>query len=321
MSFPRLVNLAATTLLISMLYACASTDGEDDFERGETEAELYESALRYLDANQSIAAIDYLQFLEAQYPFGAYAEQSQLELVYAQYRAFDHEAAMASADRFIRLHPEHPNVDYAYYMRGLISFTRESSFISNFLPVDITMRDPGSARESFSHFSELLLRFPNSTYGPDARKRMTFLRNMLARTEINVANYYFRRGAYLAATNRGKFVVENFQGSPAVPDGLAVMSEGYALLGFDKLHNDTVRILALNYPNHPALDENGKFKHQDIQAGVERSFLNRATLGLIDRPIELGYDSREIYNAEYKAVEEVDSELLSAPRPENPKSR
>jgi len=312
MSFTRLFHLASVTVFLSMFVACSSGGGAD-FNRGNTEAELYESAVRSLDRNQTNAAIEYLQFIETQYPFGSYADQAQLELIYAQYKASDHAAATAAADRFIRLHPEHPNVDYAYYMRGLISFTREASFLSNYLPLDLTNRDPGSARESFSHFSELLQRYPNSIYGPDARKRMTHLRNMLARTEINVANYYLRRGAYLAATNRGKYVVENFQESPAVPDGLAVMAEGYALLGYEKLLQDTVSILALNYPNHPALDESGQFRHQNIQDGVQRSFINRATLGLVDRPITLGYDTRELYNSQYQ--ENHDSETDATPRP------
>jgi len=253
-----------------------------------------------MESNQARSAVQYLEALESQFPFGPYAEQAQLELIYAHFRSFDHDAAIAAADRFIRLHPEHPNVDYAYYMRGLITFTREASFIGQFLPLDITTRDPGSARESFAHFSELLVRYPNSTYGPDARKRLVYLRNLLARHEINVANYYLKRSAYLAATNRGKFVVENFQGSPAVPDGLAIMVQGYTILGYQELADNAAKVLALNYPDHPALDSDGNFKNRNIATDIKRSWLNKVSFGLFDKPDNLGFDTRELYNAEYR---------------------
>ena len=302
MHFVRLSTLALLVLLSSCSLFKKDKDNSE-FGAGLIESELYERALSSLESNQSRTAVEYLEALESQFPFGSYAEQAQLELIYAYYRSFDHEAATAAADRFIRLHPEHPNVDYAYYMRGLITFTREASFIGQFLPLDITTRDPGSARESFAHFSELLVRYPNSTYGPDARKRLVYLRNMLARHEINVANYYFKRGAYLAATNRGKFVVENFQGSPAVPDGLAVMAQGYTLLGYQELADSAASVLALNYPDHPALDEQGNFKDRDIAGRIERSWLNRATFGIMDKPETLGFDTRELYNAEYQSLD------------------
>ena len=302
MHFVRLSTLALLVLLSSCSFFKKDKDNSE-FGAGLIESELYERALSSLESNQSRTAVEYLEALESQFPFGSYAEQAQLELIYAYYRSFDHEAATAAADRFIRLHPEHPNVDYAYYMRGLITFTREASFIGQFLPLDITTRDPGSARESFAHFSELLVRYPNSTYGPDARKRLVYLRNMLARHEINVANYYFKRGAYLAATNRGKFVVENFQGSPAVPDGLAVMAQGYTLLGYQELADSATQVLALNYPDHPALDEQGNFKDRDIAGRIERSWLNRATFGIMDKPETLGFDTRELYNAEYQSLD------------------
>jgi outer membrane protein assembly factor BamD len=115
-----------------------------------------------------------------------------------------------------------------------------------------------------------------------------------------VANYYFKRGAYLAATNRGKFVVENFQGSPAVPDGLAVMAQGYTLLGYTEQAKNAVEVLAHNYPDHPALNPDGSFRYQDMEGGLERSWLNRLTLGMLDRPEELGFDTRELYNPQYQ---------------------
>ncbi|MEQ8952745.1 MAG: outer membrane protein assembly factor BamD [Pseudomonadales bacterium] len=295
---------ARVLMLLTLLFfaSCSffNRDEEEEAGAGMAEQEIYQTAQRAIEANSFMRAITYLQALESQFPFGDYAEQAQLDIIYAQYRASDHEAALASADRFIRLHPEHPNVDYAYYMRGLINFTRETSFVGNFVPVDLTTRDPGTARESFANFSELLSRFPNSTYAPDARKRLIYIRNMLARQEIMVANYYFRRGAYLAATNRGQYVVENFQGSPAVPDGLAVMAQGYTLLGYHEQAQNAVKVLAHNYPDHPALNPDGTFRYQDMEGGIKRSWLNRLTMGMLDRPDELGFDTRELYNPQYQ---------------------
>src|SRR5690606_19092557 len=146
------------------------------------------------------------------------------------YRAQDYEDVIANADRFIRLHPQHRDVDYAFYMRGLASFHRESGFVGSLFGADNTDRDLGGARESFEHFAQFIQRFPNSPYAPDAQKRMIYLRNVLARYEIHVANYYFKRGAFLAAAKRGGYVVENFQETPAVPDGLAVMAQAYYLM-------------------------------------------------------------------------------------------
>lgn len=301
-TLPHLTTLPIKKILLACLIlplmACSFFGSDEEEELGAElfEAELYEEASDLLEASQFNFAIGYLLALEARFPFGAYAEQSQLDLIYAYYRSAQYVEATTTADRFIRLHPEHPNVDYAYYMRGLISFNQEASFLGNFLPLDITNRDPGSARESFSHFSEFLLRFPDSQYAPDARKRMIYLRNLLARHEINVANYYFRRGAYLAATNRGRYVVENFQGSPAVPDGLAVMAQGYTVLDMPDLAQNSINVLRANYPDHPALDSEGNLIDRDIEGGVERSWLNRVTFGILDQPEELGFDTREIYD-------------------------
>ena len=196
-------------------------DVTEDF----TERDFYEKIQISLNASNWTLAISNLQLLESQFPFGKYAEQAQLELIYAQFKSADYESSIASADRFIRLHPQHPNVDYAFYVKGLSEISQASGFFDSFLPTDNTKRDIGSARRCLCTFSEFLTRFPKSPYAADARKRLVNLRNQLARAEIHVANYYFSRGAYLAAANRGRFVVENFQQTPAVPDGLAVMAQ------------------------------------------------------------------------------------------------
>ena len=269
---------------------------------GFTEKDFYDTVQNDLKGGFWQTAIENLEALEAQFPFGDYAEQAQLELIYARYKSNEYETAIAAADRFIRLHPQHPNVDYAYYLKGLSSFAKSKGLFDQLLPTDETKRDPGSARNSFSTFSELLNRFPESAYAPDARKRMIYLRNILARHEIHAANYYFFRGAYLAAANRGRYVVENFQKTPAVPDGLAVMAQAYYLMQMNDLANDAATLLATNYPNHPALDSDGSFLYQDTTTDLNRSWINKLTAGMADEPEPLGFDSRHVFNDRYKSI-------------------
>lgn len=265
---------------------------EETSDENKSERQLYETAQEQLKSGNFSNAVKTLQLLEARYPFGPFAEQSQLEIIYAYHRNFDHEEARAAADRFIQLHPQHPNVDYAYYLKGLASFTEGQGLFERFLPTDMTRRDPGPARDSFTDFSRLLSRYPNSQYAPDARSRMVYLRNLLARYEINVANYYFKRKAFLAAANRGRNVVEAYPGTPAVADGLAVMVQGYKLLGMNDLAENARKVLVANYPQHPSLDEQGNFRDNYTVEDTEPSLLNQVTLGLFDQhePPEFNYD-------------------------------
>jgi len=245
--------LLLLTILI-MLTACASKKSAIDDNI--SEAQLYQEAQSALDNNSYSAAAEKLKSLESRYPFGHFAEQAQLELVYAYYKAGDSEAARTAAERFIRLHPQHPNADYAWYLKGLTSFEQDRGVLSRFLPLDVTSRDPGAARDSFNEFAELLRRFPQSRYAPDAKQRMIYLRNRLAAYEVHVGNYYIKRKAWLAAANRGRYVVENFQGTPSVGDGLALMAEGYRQLKLNDLADSALTTLRLNYPEHPVLTGN-----------------------------------------------------------------
>ena len=289
-------------LFSSLLVSGCSWLGGDDEDKleteGYTEQDFYSVIQRKLNSKQWEAAISNLEALEAQFPFGDYAEQAQLELIYAHHKSSDQQAAIAAADRFIKLHPQHPNVDYAIYMKGLSAYAESQGLVSNFLPVDATLRDPGSARDSFAAFNELLTRFPDSPYAGDSRQRIIYLRNVLARHEIHVANYYFKRGAYLAAVNRGRYVVENFQQTTAVPDGLAVMAQGYYLLGMNNLADDSARLLAINYPEHPALDSEGNFAFQEDVSDLKKSWLNTLSFGLLrgDFKDSPSYDTRSIYD-------------------------
>lgn len=279
-------------LLSLFVLGCSSNDELPDIAADTGEQQMYEDAQRSLRNRNFDLAVRGLQMLESRYPFGKYAEQAQLELIYAHYGAYEHEAAVEAADRFIRLHPQHPNVDYAYYMKGLSAYTSNESIFARFIPSDETLRDTGHAKESFAEFAQLLSRFPDSPYAADAKARMVHLRNLLARHEINVANYYFRRGAYMAAANRGRYVVENFQRTPAVADGLAVMAQGYILLGLDDLAQDSIDTLALNYPQHPSLDKNGEFKSVYTLDGLQKSWINKLSFGLFDPPKPPQFDNR-----------------------------
>lgn len=273
------------------LWGCSSNDELP--EMADTgEQQMYEQIQEYLQNGNYSESVRALQLLESRYPFGKYAEQAQLELIYAHYQAYEHEAAVEAADRFIRLHPQNPNVDYAYYMKGLAAYTGTEDFFDRFIPTDRSERDTSHAKEAFGEFAQLVSRYPASPYAADARARMVYLRNLLARHEITVANYYFRRGAYLAATNRGAYVVENFQQTPAVADGLAVMAQGYILLGYNDLARDTIAVLARNYPDHYSLDKNGEFQSVYTLDGLQRSWINKISFGLFDPPEPPQFDNR-----------------------------
>jgi outer membrane protein assembly factor BamD len=286
-------QLIAIFLILSGLLAGCSGNDTQELAADSGEQQMYQEAQRYLNNHNYDLAVRALQLLESRYPFGKYAEQAQLEIIYAHYGSYEHEAAVEAADRFIRLHPQHPNVDYAYYMKGLAAYTAKQDMFARFLPTDETKRDTSHAKEAFAEFAQLVSRYPGSPYAADAKARMVYLRNLLARHEINVANYYFRRGAYLAAANRGRYVVEHFPHTPAVADGLAVMAQGYILLGMNDLATDAIDVLALNYPDHPSLDDEGNFDSVYTLEGVQRSWVNKATFGLFDPPQPPQFDNRE----------------------------
>lgn len=281
--------------LILLVTGCASKKEEETT----SEADLYQAAERQLKASQWETAIKNLQILEENFPFGTYAEQAQLELIYAQYMADEPDAAIATANRFIRLHPQHRNVDYAYYMLGMSSFTKDKGMFERVLPVDISQRDPGAARESLANFTQLLNRYPDSPYAADAKKRMLYLRNLLARYEIHVANYYFKRGAYVAAVGRGRYVLENFPRTPAIPDALAVMVQGYRLMKMPAQADEMLEVLRTNYPNYPALTEAGKFNDDYMYDDGGISWFAILTLGLFNKRDITGFDTRELYDPQF----------------------
>ena len=271
------MRAAVFALVLLLIAGCASKE-EIDLEQ--TELEFYETAQRSLRSGNYEVAIQRLQLLEARFPFGRYAEQAQLEIIYAYYKSAEYESARSAADRFIRLHTQHPTVDYAYYLRGMASSDEDRNFLERFLPIDPAARDLGAARDSFNDFSQLVRRFPDSKYAPDAQKRMVYMRNLLARHEINVARYYIKREAYVAAANRGRYVFEKFQGTPSVPDALAIMVEAYSLMNMNDLADEALMVLSSNYPGHSSLNSRGEFRKTSVQRNADRSWLNIITFGL-----------------------------------------
>jgi len=267
----RLVKLIGIFTLVSLLSACSWFGGDEKEIPDIPEQQLYTEALEALDAGEYETATEKLQLLEARYPFGRYSEQAQLELIYAYFKSSEPEAARAAADRFIRLHPNHENIDYAYYLKGLTAFEQDRSVFERYLPIDETQRDPGAALESFESFAALLNKYPDSEYAPDAQKRMVYLKNRLAQYEIHVAHYYIKRRAWVAAANRGRYVVENMQETPAVPDALAVMIESYTALGMHDLAGDAQQVLRTNFPDYEYVP----------QAKRKAGLLETATFGLM----------------------------------------
>jgi len=287
-------------LSIAFLSNCSWMEFDDkesteNQESGYTEREFYDKIQRSLGSKNWQLAIANLQLLESQFPFGKYAEQSQLELIYAQYMSNDYSSSIASAERFIRLHPQHPNVDYAVYVKGLSEFNQSGRLFDGLFDLDNSTRDIGTARQSFATLGQLIKQYPNSPYAPDARQRLISLRNQLARSEINVANYYFSRGALVAAANRGQYVVENFQQSPAVADGLAVMAQAYHMMGKSELAENSVKVLAANFPDYPQLNED-KFDFDSRPLFPSNWFLRRLPKILRTDVVPPAFDTRNHYN-------------------------
>ena len=263
--------------------------GDDETEELPEEAEtteqkLYRDAQRWLRSSNYQQAIAALERLEARFPFGRYAEQAQLEMIYARYMSVDLDGAKAAAERFIRLHPNHSNIDYAYYIKGLASFTENQGIMDRLIQIDESRRDMAPLRNAYTDFALLIARHPNSPYVPDTRQRMVHLRNVLARSELGVADYYMRRGAYVAAANRARYALENYPNADSTAEALVVLAECNHKLGLTDEANSTMRVLAINYPNHEAFDENGNLVLAKRIRNRDRSWTNIMTLGLIDRP-------------------------------------
>ena len=211
-------------------------------------AEFYKAAKEELDNGNWQSAVKIYEALEAKFPYGRFAQQAQIEVAYAHYKQGEAFMAIAAIDKFTKLHPNHPNLDYALYLRALANFNQNFGPFSGMLGQDLADRDPKSARESFENFKELATRFPDSRYAPDSRQRMAYLVEALARHEIKVARYYLARGAHLAAANRAQEAITRFPNSPLSREALEIMIEAYDRMGMERLRDDARKVLAVNYP-------------------------------------------------------------------------
>ena len=234
-------------LTAALLLGGCKSDNKDIY-KGMSADEIYARAKQNEEKDHyGEAAKDY-EALESRFPYGQYSDRSQIGLINAYYKHNDSALAITAADRFIRMNPHHPNVDYVYYLKGLVTFEQNYTFAFRYLPLDRSSRDPSSAQESFDTFKEMLDRFPHSQYAPDARKRMVFLRNQLASHELQVAEYYVERGAYASAANRASYILKHFEKTPSVPKALAILVLSYRKLGMEPLAEDAYKTLQANFP-------------------------------------------------------------------------
>jgi outer membrane protein assembly factor BamD len=257
---PRLLLL----LLVLMVAGtgCASIKnlfggGDDDSNEGVPAETLYERGHAGMRGGNWAGAINVYQRLIAQYPYGAYTEQALMEMAYAQYKSGNHDEAISTIDRFIRTYPTHRNIPYFYYLRGLVNSQRDTVFLQRVWKLDPSRRDLDAPNQAFNDFKIVTERYPNSRYAEDARARMAALINVFARHEMEVALYYLRRGAWVAAANRAEYVLETYPQSEFQNDAVATMAEAYTRLGNETLAADARRVLELNDPNHPWLRGSG----------------------------------------------------------------
>jgi outer membrane protein assembly factor BamD len=233
-----------------MLLAVAALSGcgrRDNVVKDAGPAKLYDNGRKAMDGNDYPGAIKMYQALQSRYPFSPETRQAQLDLVYLYYKSGQPEQAIDSAEAFERENPTHPRVDYCMYMRGRVYFDQEPNFLEKFFRVDMSMRPPKQTMKSFSTFQELIRRFPDSEYVPDARQRMVFLRNRLTRYENYVATYYLNRGAYVAAINRAKYALEHYPGAPELEQTMTIMIDSYDKLGMRDLATDAKRVYAATW--------------------------------------------------------------------------
>jgi len=242
-------------ILVATMSSCSSLwpFGKDKEEKDpeiaadDSAAKLYKSAHRLMISKDFTGAVEQFELLQTRYPFGRYAQQGLLELTFAYYKQNNIEQALSSVNRFIQLNPQHPNIDYAHYMKGLVTFDKGKNLINLIVKRDPSNNDPTSLIEAFDIFSLLVEKYPDSEYAEDAKLRMIYLRNELAEYELKVAKFYMRRGAYAASANRAKYIMQNYQGAEVMPESVYILEQAYTALGIKDLAEDTHRVYAQNY--------------------------------------------------------------------------
>lgn len=235
-------------ILALLIGGCGLLPELKDETAGWSANRLYSAAKEAMGDGSYDKAVKYFEILESRYPYGRYAQQAQIEIAYAYYKANEPASAIAACDRFIKLHPNHPNVDYVYYLKGLVNFNEDLGIVGYVSMQDQSERDPKAARESFDAFKEMVSRYPSSKYAADATARMKYLVNALASHEVHVARYYMKRGAWVAAAQRAKQTIEQYDGAPAVREALEIMVEAYDRLEMKELAEQARAVYAVNFP-------------------------------------------------------------------------
>ncbi|MFT5988124.1 MAG: outer membrane protein assembly factor BamD [Marinobacter psychrophilus] len=270
------VRLWVVSVVVVLLSACATNKQEQVLP----EQTYYENARSAMNSGNFNEAETNLDALETYYPFGRYAEQAQLDLIFARYQNLDLEGARAAADRFLRLNPQSEHGDYALYMRGLASYNLDIGLAARYFPIDANARAPGEQLQAFRDFSELLNRYPDSLYAADARQRMIAVRNRVAELELHAARYYITREAYIAANNRARYVVENYPSSPVVEEAIVILAETFRFMDISKGSQDAISLLRTNFPDSKAFNQSGEFE-PDILRKENRSLTSVITFGLM----------------------------------------
>ena len=241
-------------LVVGVMVSVAGCSSSDDAEEQAALAnmgaqQMYQQAQQNMQAGNFSAASNTLSALDSRYPFGPLSHQVQLDLIYSYYKSGKIDETVATIDRFIRLNPNHADVDYAFYMRGLTNMEADNNLFQEMVGIDNTDRDPTKSKQAFDDFRRLIQQFPDSKYAADARKRMVFIKNRLAKYEVAIARFYMRREAYIAAANRGKYILEHYPDSNQVQQALEIMVECYDQLELTELKDNAMKTLKLNFPN------------------------------------------------------------------------
>lgn len=283
MSLPRykITMLALSLGIASAMVSCSSNPKKEVVDTGPqlSEQVYIQKAEKALDNGQYTDAAKYLEAIDTYYPTGDYAQQAQLELLYTKFQQKDYEGTISLAERFIRLNPQHPNVDYAYYVRGVANMEQNYDGLMRYTSLKQSHRDTSYLKLAYQNFVDFIRRYPSSTYAVDAAQRMKYIGNELAESEMNVARFNIKRKAWLAAVERSQWVIEHYPQTPQIPEALATVAYGYEQLGDKTTAQQYIDVLKLNYPN--LVKSDGSVNLRAVRK--EGSWINRATLGVFGR--------------------------------------
>ncbi|CAB1210395.1 outer membrane protein assembly factor BamD [Acinetobacter bouvetii] len=298
MSLPRykMTMLALSLGVASAIVGCSSNPKKEVVDTGPQSSEqvYIQKAEKALERGQYTDAAKHLEAIDTYYPTGEYAQQAQLELLYVKFQQKDYEGAIALAERFIRLNPQHPNVDYAYYVRGVANMEQNYDSLLRYTSLKQAHRDVSYLKVAYQNFVDFIRRFPSSTYAVDAAQRMKFISTELAESEMNAARFNIKRKAWLAAVERSQWVVEHYPQTPQVPEALATMAYGYDKLGDTQTSKQYIELLKLNYPHLVKSDGSVNIR----AAHGEGSWVNRATLGILGREAQSSTEAEQQKNTD-----------------------